>query len=235
VLPALTTQQVTWYLTRSTGAVCLLLLTGAVVLGIVEVLRVSSPVWPRFAIDLLHRDVSLLAFAFLLVHIVTTLLNTFTSIGPLEAIVPFISAYRPLWLGLGAIAFDLLIAVMLTSLLRRRIPYDTFKVVHWLVYLSWPVAVLHGMGAGSDTAGVWMLIIDVLCVLAVFAAFAWRVHGSLRTDPITARLTVAASVVLLGALAVWLARGPLGSEWARRSGTPRQLLGKAERARTGAD
>jgi sulfoxide reductase heme-binding subunit YedZ len=229
VLPALTAQQATWYLTRSTGAVCLLLLTAAVVLGIVEVLRVSSPAWPRFAIDLLHRDVSLLAFAFLVVHVLTTLLNTFTSIGPLEAIVPFVSGYRSLWLGLGAIAFDLLIAVMLTSLLRKRISYPTFKVVHWLVYASWPVAVLHGMGTGSDTNGAWMLIVDAICVLAVFAACAWRVHGSLRADPATNRLAIVAGVVLLGALGLWLARGPLASEWARRSGTPRVLLGKAER------
>ena len=66
-----------WYLTRSTGAVALLLLTAAVVLGVVEVRRWSTPRWPRFVVDALHRNVALLAMVFLCLHILTSVLDSF--------------------------------------------------------------------------------------------------------------------------------------------------------------
>src|SRR5437763_5307667 len=128
----------TWYLARSAGAVSLLLLTGAVVLGVVEVRRWSSARWPRFAIDSLHRNVALLAVCFLAVHILTSVLDGFTSIGLGDALIPFAGSYRTFWLGLGAVAFDLLLAVAFTSLLRHRLGYARWRAVHWLAYASWP-------------------------------------------------------------------------------------------------
>ena len=91
-----------WYLTRSTGAVALLLLTLAIVLGVVDVRRWSTPRWPRFIVDSLHRNVSLLAMTFLAVHIITSVLDSFAPISLLDAFVPFAGSYRPFWLGLGA-------------------------------------------------------------------------------------------------------------------------------------
>ena len=105
-----------WYLTRSTGAVALLLLTLSVALGVAGVSRFSSPRWPRFVVDSLHRNVSLLALAFLLVHILTAVLDSFAPISLIDAFIPFAGSYRPFWLGLGAVSFDLLLAVTLTSL-----------------------------------------------------------------------------------------------------------------------
>ena len=112
-----------WYLTRSTGAVALLLLTVAIVLGVVDVRRFSTPHWPRFVVDALHRNVSLLAMVFLVLHILTSVLDTFAPISLIDAVVPFAGSYRPFWLGLGAVAFDLLLAVTITSLLRQRMGY----------------------------------------------------------------------------------------------------------------
>src|SRR6476660_7262150 len=103
-----------WYLTRSTGAVALLLLTVAIALGVVDVQRWSTPRWPRFVLDSLHRNVSLLAMVFLVLHIVTSVLDSFAPISLVDAFVPFTGSYRPFWLGLGAVAFDLLLAVTLT-------------------------------------------------------------------------------------------------------------------------
>src|SRR5690348_10180995 len=100
-----------WYLTRSTGAVALVLLTVAVVLGVLDVRRVSTPRWPRFVVDSLHRNASLLAMAFLAVHVLTSVLDSFAPISLLDAFVPFAGSYRPFWLGLGAVALDLLVAV----------------------------------------------------------------------------------------------------------------------------
>ena len=115
-----------WYLTRSTGTVALLLLTGAVVLGVIDVRRWSTPRWPRFVVDSLHRNLSLLAMVFIALHILTSVLDSFASISLLDAFVPFAGSYRPFWLGLGAVSFDLLLAVTITSMLRRRLGYSSW-------------------------------------------------------------------------------------------------------------
>src|SRR5581483_4638934 len=140
-----------WYLTRGSGLIALVLLTASVVLGVREVKRWATERWPRFMTAALHKNVSLLSVVFLGVHIATTVVDGFAPIGWLDAVVPFRSPYRPLWLGLGALSVDLLLALVVTSLLRARIGYRTWKAVHWAAYACWPVAVLHGMGTGTDT------------------------------------------------------------------------------------
>lgn len=213
-----------WYATRSTGAVALLLLTAAVVLGVLDVRRASSSRWPRFAIDSLHRSASLLAIAFLALHILTAVLDSFASISLLDAVVPFAGSYRPFWLGLGAVALDLLLAVAISSAARRRIGYESWRAVHWLAYASWPLALVHSLGTGSDVKSWWLLAIALACVAAVLGAvlarvsWEWPRHRGRRRAAVWA--TAAFSLFLL----VWLPLGPLGSEWARRSGTPSALL-----------
>lgn len=213
-----------WYLARATGAVSLLLLTVSVVLGILGSLRFSAgPRWPRFAVDTMHRDVSLLVLAFLAVHIITSVLDSFAPIQLIDAVIPFASAYRPLWMGLGAAAFDLLLALALTSLLRRRLGYGAWRAIHWLAYASWPVAVLHGLGTGSDTKLWWMLIVTAACVAAVAVAIAVRIA---RADP-QARFRAPALALTMAAplgLAVFTLVGTLAPHWARRAGTPTRLL-----------
>ncbi len=214
-----------WYLTRSTGAVALLLLSGAVVLGVIDVRRWSTPGWPRFLTDSLHRNVALLAMVFLVLHILTSILDSFASISLLDAFIPFAGSYRPFWLGLGAAAFDLLLAVTITSLLRQRMRYGTWRAVHWLTYGSWPVALLHGLGTGSDIRTTWMLTLTFACLAAVLAAVLVRVVVTWRQYPERSRVALAGTGIFTLFLAVWLPSGPLGSEWARRSGTPSALLG----------
>src|SRR6266404_5356754 len=159
-----------WYLTRSTGGVALLLLTIAIVLGVLDVQRFSTPRWPRFVVDSLHRNVSLLAMAFLLLHILTSLLDSFAPISLIDAVIPFGGSYRPFWLGLGAVSFDMLVAVTITSLLRQRMGYASWRAIHWLTYASWPIALLHGFGTGSDVKATWMLALSVGCLLVVLVA-----------------------------------------------------------------
>jgi predicted ferric reductase len=222
-----------WYLTRSTGAVALVLLTTAVALGVADVRRWSSPLWPRFVVDSLHRTVSLLAMVFLGLHILTAALDSFASISPVDAIVPFAGSYRPFWLGLGALAFDLLLAVTITSLLRQRFGYGSWRAVHWLTYASWPIALLHGFGTGSDVKSAWMLMLSVACVIVVLAAVVVRVLDgwpeNLRLRGAVLGSAAAFSLFLL----LWLPGGPLGSDWARRSGTPTALLGHSRATAAG--
>jgi sulfoxide reductase heme-binding subunit YedZ len=213
-----------WYLTRSTGAVAVLLLTAAIVLGVIEVERWSTARWPRFVIDSLHRNVALLALVFLVVHILSSVLDSFASISVVDAFVPFVGSYRPFWLGLGAAAFDLILAVILTSLLRARMGFATWRAVHWLTYASWPIALLHGLGTGSDASSSWLLALSVVCVVAVLAAVLTRAIAGWRENVAMRGAALGGAGAFSLFLAFWLPSGPLGSEWARRSGTPPTLL-----------
>jgi hypothetical protein len=216
-----------WYLARGTGAVSLLLLTAAVVLGVMSSMRfAAAPRWPRFAIDSLHRDLSLMVIALLLIHIVTSVLDGFAPIRLIDAVVPLVSRYRPLWLGLGALSFDVLLALAATSLLRRRLGYRAWRRIHWLAYASWPVAVLHGLGTGSDTKAGWMLALTAACVAVVAIAVVARIAAA-RAAPFSVRAP-AALLSLATPLAVLLftVLGPLQKGWARRAGTPAHLLAR---------
>jgi methionine sulfoxide reductase heme-binding subunit len=163
-----------WYLARGSGVVTLALLTATVVGGITTTARWATANWPRFVVAALHRNVALLAVAFLALHVASTVVDGYVPIRWLDAVLPFGAAYRPVWLGLGAVALDLLVAVLVTSLLRARLGRRTWRMVHWLAYACWPVALAHGIGIGSDGAQPWMLLIDGLAVAAVVAATWWR-------------------------------------------------------------
>lgn len=216
-----------WYLTRGTGAVALILLTLSVALGVANVRRARTERVPRFVFEAVHRNASLLAVAFVFVHVATSLLDSFAPIRVIDVVVPFGSAYRPLWLGFGALAFDLLIAVALTSVLRRRFGYRAWRTTHWLAYASWPVALLHGLGAGSDVKTTWMLTLTGACVVGVIVAVVaratagWPAHRGARLTAVSL-----SAIVPLGLL-VWLPSGPLAAGWAKRAGTPSSLLASA--------
>ena len=164
-----------WYTTRGAGAVSLVLLSVVVVLGVLSTLRFQTKHWPRFLTTGLHRNVALLTVVFLALHIVTAVVDPFTHLGWLAAVVPFSSYYRTLWLGLGTIAFELLLAVMVTSLLRGVIGHGAWRAIHWIAYASWPVAVIHGLGTGTDSGSAWMFGLTVTCAATVVMAVSYRV------------------------------------------------------------
>jgi len=216
-----------WYLTRGTGAVALLLLSAAVILGVASSTRWQARRLPRFLVAGVHRNVTLLALAFVVVHVVTTVADGFAPIGYRDAIVPFLSPYRPIWLGLGAVAFDLLLALIVTSLLRARIGLRTWRAVHWLAYASWPVALLHSLGTGSDARVGWLDALGLVCTGMVAATVLWRAGTATGASaPVRIGSALAAFAVPL-AILLWASGGPLAQGWAARAGTPRSLLASA--------
>ena len=219
-----------WYATRATGVVALLLLTGTVALGIAGTTRLETSALPRVVRSGLHRNMSLLAVAFVATHVVTTVLDPYAGIGFISAVIPFSSAYRPLWLSLGTIACDMLIALVISSLVRSRLPYQAWRAMHWLAYACWPVALWHGLGTGTDSRLSWLLLLDAACVLAVAAAVVWRLLLAPRSAVRAAGILATSAFML--ATSVFVVIGPLQSGWARHAGTPVHTHGTAH-ARTG--
>jgi len=142
------------------------------VLGVLSVARFEASGWPRFVTTGFHRNLSLLALVFLGLHIVAAVVDPYTNLGWAVVVIPFATSYRTLWLGLGTVAFELLLAVLLTSLLRGVIGRRAWRAVHWLGYVAWPVAVVHGFGTGTDAWSAWALLVTSACVVAA----GWAVY-----------------------------------------------------------
>ena len=208
-----------WYLTRATGAAALVLLTLSLVLGVVNVRRFTSRRFPRFVVDGWHRTTSMLVCALLAVHIGTSVLDGYAPIRVADVFIPFGGAYRPLWLGLGALAFDLLLALIITSLLRARLGVRAWRAVHWLAYACWPVAMVHGLGTGSDVRAGWLTWLSLGCAAAVVLAVLTRLADGGAAAPLRAGAVAGMAVAAVG-LALWLPSGPMAEGWAAKAGTP---------------
>ncbi|GIE15148.1 ferric reductase-like transmembrane domain-containing protein [Paractinoplanes ferrugineus] len=180
-----------WYFARGSGVVSLLLLTVVVALGIGS--RSGRPAFglPRFAVSLLHRNAALLAIVFLVGHVLSLLFDPYAQLRLLDTVLPFAGHYRPVWQGLGTLGFDLLVALVGTSLLRHRLGARVWRTVHWLAYLCWPVALLHGLGTGTDNGTWWLWAISIACVVVVVAALAWRISPNFSRFPARADRAVA--------------------------------------------
>jgi sulfoxide reductase heme-binding subunit YedZ len=185
--PILASTPALWYFARGSGIVSLGLLTLTVVLGITTSTRWATERLPRLVVAGLHRNVALLSVVFLLLHVSSVVVDGYVPIRWIDAVLPFGSSYHPLWLGLGAIAFDVLIALVVTSLLRVRLGHRVWRAVHWAAYVCWPLALLHGLGIGSDHRQVWLLVFDSLAIVAVAAAVWWRLAIG-QAQPATSQL-----------------------------------------------
>lgn len=220
-----------WYLTRGFGIVAVILLTVTTVLGLAQVARYVRPGLPRFVISALHKNISLISLVAIAIHVITAVADTYAPITVANVFIPLSSTYRPLWTGLGALALDLMLAVIVTSLLRERMGYRTWKTVHWAAYASWPVAVMHGLGTGTDSKLGWVLFLYVACTVAVVAALWWRLAKNWSGEHAPVRgVALGASVMIPILVAVWTATGPLHAGWARRAGTPASLLASGRTA-----
>jgi methionine sulfoxide reductase heme-binding subunit len=209
-----------WYATRGLGAATLIVLTFTVVLGIGTATRWIGKSTPGFVAADLHRNLSLLALILLAAHIVTTVLDPFAHISVRDVIIPFGAAYRPVWLGLGVAAMEVMVAVAATSLLRGRVGPRAWRLVHWAAYASWPIAVLHGLGTGSDARAPWLIGVVVSCVAAVLLALVQRIReGQPATLLVRAAAGVAVAVVLAAGTG-WAFNGPFQDGWSAKAGTP---------------
>jgi len=182
-MSGITSSTALWYASRATGIVCLVLLTAVMVLGITVNRQGRLPGLPRFAVTGLHRNLSLLAVGFLAIHVVTAIADPFVTIGLAAILVPLTSPYRPVWIGLGAVSLDLMLALIVTSLARARIGRRLWRGLHWLAYAAWPVALAHSIGSSGDLQNGPLLALTAGCVLAVAGAAGWRAVRAARATP----------------------------------------------------
>jgi sulfoxide reductase heme-binding subunit YedZ len=211
-----------WFVDRSSGEVTLLLMSVVMCLGIV---RAAMPTAYPFLIEGAHINLALVTIGFGGLHIVAAILDPFARLGPVDTLVPFVSAYRGTWLGLGVVSGYAYAVAVLTSWPARRIKRSVWVWLHRTMYAAWALALVHALGTGSDARNQVFLVLNTAAVTAVLVGFLGvRVaEGLAKRPPVWAGLAVVAVLAIVG-VALWAANGPLQPGWARASGTPTNLL-----------
>jgi predicted ferric reductase len=214
--------QTLWFVTRAAGLVSLALLSLAVVLGILSTSRAPvGKAWPRFLNQGLHRNVSLIGVALLVLHIGTAVADDFVSVRLRDVFLPVGGLYRPIWLGAGAAAIDVVLLVTVTSLIRVRLGHRTWRTIHWAAYAAWGLAVVHGLGTGSDAKLQWALSLQAACIGCVLVAIGFRLTDGWPSHRLRRTLAAAGILACAAVVAMWALQGPLAPGWSHRSGTPK--------------
>ena len=225
---------VTWDTARAGGLISFVLLTASVSLGLILRNRWQSGRWPRLVTNELHGYVSLLALVFITVHVIAVAIDPFTHFGLAAVLVPFASHYRPIWMGLGIVALYLLLAVWVSTRLRRRIGHRLWRQIHVLAFAVYGAATLHGLGTGSDTRAAWAVALYAASVGLVGTLLAIRLLAPAGRDVRPRPLAASAAAVAVLAAAAWSLGGPLAPGWSVRAGgtTPRAAIARPPLART---
>ena len=212
----MTASHLAWYTVRASGYTALVLLTLSMVLGLLLSLNIRSPRWPRFLTNDLHGFTTLVALVFIAIHLGATVLDPFMHFGLSGALVPFASGYRTLGMAAGIVAGYLMLGVWISSRLRRRIGWRTWRTLHYAVFAIYALSVAHTLVAGEDASTAWGRWIVVGSVVLVAALTALRALGG-RTVP--------AKTAETGPSHSPSARHPAGTMWRLRerpSVTPSQ-------------
>jgi predicted ferric reductase len=172
------TDEALWAVGRGTGITALAFLTISVALGIAT--RSGRPLLglPRFAVADVHRFAAVAGSLLVALHMMLLFLDPYAQLRLVDFVAPFLGAYRPLWQGLGTLAADILVVIVVTSLLRHRLGVRAFRAVHWLTYALWPTALAHALGNGTDSYRGWFITFAGCCALTVAVALGWRLRSN---------------------------------------------------------
>ena len=207
-----------WTVVRASGTVDLVLLTFVVALGVAVIGRGSVRGTPRFVFQQLHRDASLLAVALLVVHVVAAVVLVHLDVIP--AVVPFASATRRVYLGLGVLGADLMALIAVTSMVRRRLGLRGWRRLHWAAYVAWAAGVIHGAAPGTDRLVPWIAVLDIACVAVVLVAVAVRLSRQPRQHPLRLLAVGAGTAFALAGFVLWMQANPAPTSHAARPAPP---------------
>ena len=172
-----------WYAARASGVAAYVVLSLVVCLGLALGGKAQTRRWPRFSVEEIHRFGGLLVGSLIGVHVLAIAVDSFLPFSLVQLLVPFTSAYRPLWTGLGIAAAEILVALAITNHYRRRLPYAVWRKAHYLNFAVWGLASLHGVMAGTDRGAAWLAILYGVSVAAVVTLLVWRFGGHVLRSP----------------------------------------------------
>lgn len=202
------TSSLLWYVARGSGVVAFILLTCSVALGIAMNRRWYSASWPRMIVDAMHRWFTITFFTFTVIHVTTIMLDPFAHVSLMNALIPFSGGYRPFWMSLGVIAIELGLAIGASAWIRRFIGYRAWHIMHGLAYPIYGLALIHGLGTGTDTGTPWMNLVYGGSVVAIVLAVTWRLSPTPKLRAAVG--TVAGLALLVVAWLPMLGHGVLG-------------------------
>ncbi len=143
--------KLSWYIARSSGIVSWILLTASVIWGLILSARIlNRSTAPGWLLDL-HRFLGASSIVLTGIHLLALVGDNYLHIGWSETFVPMASTYRPGPVAWGVVAFYMLIAVELTSLVKSRIPRKLWKMTHYLSFPLFVATTVHGLLSGTDT------------------------------------------------------------------------------------
>jgi len=172
-----------WYVSRSSGLVAWALLAASTLWGLALTTRAfARRAAPRWLLDL-HRFLSGLAIAFVGVHLSATVADTFVHFGTADVLVPLASGWHPVWVAWGIVALYLLVAIEVTSLLRRHLPHRLWRSVHALSFVLFAVVTVHALLTGPDTGGWARGPVIVASMAVAFLAITRSVAPEKQTPP----------------------------------------------------
>lgn len=214
---------VVWVVARAGGWTAYLLLTLSVVVGLALRQRWQSGRWPRLINSEVHNYVTLLATIFVGVHVLAVWIDPFTRFSLNEVLIPFISHYSSLWMGLGIVGLYLAIAVGISTWVRPLIGYTLWQRLHVLTLLTYGLVTLHGIALGTDSRGWWAILLYATSILIVIILLVSRLltalPSSTRAHPVIVGVVLAALFVTT----IWAILGPLQPSWSPSNGTTRPV------------
>lgn len=161
-----------WITSRAAGGAALILSSAAVAAGLMAGARRQNP--NKRDLRAIHESLSLTTLAMVALHGLSLLGDSYLNPGLAGIAIPFAGFYRPLWTGLGIVAGYGLAALGLTYYLRERIGAARWRRLHRLTAAFWVLAIVHTIGAGSDAAQLWFLVVSGLVVVPAAALLALR-------------------------------------------------------------
>jgi sulfoxide reductase heme-binding subunit YedZ len=166
------TEHIWWITSRAAGGVALILASAAVAVGLM--VSAKRPGANKRDLRAIHEALSLTTLTMVALHGLALLGDSYLNPGPTGIAIPFVGSYRPLWTGLGIVAGYGLAALGLTYYLRDRVGAAHWRKVHRLTAVFWVLAIVHTIGAGSDAAQLWFLLISGALVLPAVCLLALR-------------------------------------------------------------
>lgn len=180
-------ERLPWYLTRATALLAYLALTGSVVYGLLLSTKILDRITHRAVSFTLHQDLSSIALALALVHAAVLLVDRSVPYSPLEVIVPFSGPYRPIWVGVGQISLGITLIVLLSFYVRKRIGQPRWRRLHYLSFVAFVGATVHGLMTGSDTSAAWVYLGYLLMSCLVMFLLVYRIVLAVSLKRLAAR------------------------------------------------